>query len=261
MRSIIIQPTSRCYLACPGCYNVRTEDNLSQEDLISFLRKEYELDGVRKVSLSGGDPLLYPRIQKLLEILSKMGLSINLDTVGLQFVNGFSEKETAALLSKIGTIGIPLDGIDDITISHFRPGLHFQTIIDIITLLGQYSTNICINTVLHRKNLSILVQLSKQINSLQQVKQWQVFQYMPIGSQNYSVIKELSLTDEELTTASSTLNSFPFRPDLKVELKDGQYRLGRYVIICSNGCIRIPEQDGYIGHIKEPHLLSELLVK
>ena len=260
MRSIIIQPTSRCYLACPGCYNIRTEDNLSLEDLTLFLRKEYELDGVRKVSLSGGDPLLYPRIQKLVEILSQLGFLINLDTVGLPFVNGFTEKETADLLSRIGTLGVPLDGIDDTTISLFRPGLHFQTILDILTLVERHNTKVCINTVLHHKNISVFAQLSQLINNLRQVKQWQVFQYMPIGQQEHSVIQQLSLADDELAQVSSFLELFPFRPDLKVELKDRQFRSRKYVIICSNGCLRIPEQDGFIGHIKEPLLLSERLI-
>mgnify|MGYP003292307562 CR=1 FL=1 len=42
MRSIIIQPTSRCMFSCPGCYNVRTRDIDIFSDLISFIRRDSE---------------------------------------------------------------------------------------------------------------------------------------------------------------------------------------------------------------------------
>lgn len=260
MRSIIIQPTSRCMFSCPGCYNVRTRDIDIFSDLISFIRRENEFDGIKKITISGGDPLLYPKIQSLVDVLYELGITINLDTVGIPFINMFSKEEAQALLSKISIIGIPLDGINDETVSFFRPDLSFEKSMEILSALGGYGAKVCINTVIHHMNTAIINKLSRLVNNLKFVKLWQIFQYMPIGDQKPNTIDRLSLTEDDFPILSDALSHFQFRSDLEVNFKDMKNRSNQYVIICSDGHIRIPEKLDYLGHINEPRLLTDILM-
>lgn len=82
-----IEPTTYCQLACPGCYRglslpnpQRTHENLAK------LKKEIDtLVKIRKIkilSVAGGEPLLYPKLNNLLRYAASKGLKIRLVTNG-----------------------------------------------------------------------------------------------------------------------------------------------------------------------------------
>lgn len=73
LRTLYIELTNLCNAKCPFCSNpYRTNTNLD----ISFLKKVLsELDGViDKVTLTGGEPLLYPHLEELFEILDNSNI-------------------------------------------------------------------------------------------------------------------------------------------------------------------------------------------
>ena len=60
--------------------------DISYKKVVDFL--EYaKRNGLSKVTLSGGDPLARDDITKIIKKCFKLGLKVNLDTVGLTFIN------------------------------------------------------------------------------------------------------------------------------------------------------------------------------
>lgn len=74
-----------CDFRCPFCHNGElvlspAPAQLSQEELLAFLRKRRGmLDGV---CVTGGEPLLRPDLQQLLEAIKALGYPVKLDTNG-----------------------------------------------------------------------------------------------------------------------------------------------------------------------------------
>lgn len=80
LRYGIIEVTTRCQCACPGCYMVR-RDGLNKGDMplsqavrILDMCREYTGRELETMDLLGGDPLLWPHLQAYLTILLDRGI-------------------------------------------------------------------------------------------------------------------------------------------------------------------------------------------
>ena len=78
--------TAGCDLRCPFCHNAslalpdRPKDAMEAEEVLAFLKKRAGvLDGV---AVTGGEPLLHPRLAGLLGEIKALGYSVKLDTNG-----------------------------------------------------------------------------------------------------------------------------------------------------------------------------------
>ena len=73
-----------CNFRCPFCHNSSLVTNcgegIGEEELFAFLEKRKKLlDGV---CISGGEPLMYPETEKLIDRIKSMGFLVKLDTNG-----------------------------------------------------------------------------------------------------------------------------------------------------------------------------------
>ncbi len=79
-----LEPTSMCNLYCDGCYR-KNESNAHKS--LDVVRKELDtFNRLRKtdgVSIAGGDPLVHPEIEKIVEMIAKDGQKPILNTNGL----------------------------------------------------------------------------------------------------------------------------------------------------------------------------------
>jgi len=79
--SIHLLVTSRCNLNCEACY-YRHEEAEIQFSRIRSLFEEWMAYGVRSVALGGGEPLLHPQIEDIVELGRKMGFYVAVTTNG-----------------------------------------------------------------------------------------------------------------------------------------------------------------------------------
>ena len=83
--SIQLELTSLCNMHCKYCYNssgVKDNNELSIDQWIIVLNKIIELGGIFQCTFSGGEPLLFPNLNILMDTLYKDGTSFNLITNG-----------------------------------------------------------------------------------------------------------------------------------------------------------------------------------
>ncbi len=89
--------TAGCNFRCPFCHNASlvlrpAEQQLEEADFFSYLQKRRGvLDGV---CVSGGEPLLQPELERFLERIRALGLSVKLDT------NGSDPERLASLIAR-----------------------------------------------------------------------------------------------------------------------------------------------------------------
>ncbi len=96
-----LEPTSMCNLYCDGCYRKNESDAHKPLDVV---RKELDtFNRLRKtdgVSIAGGDPLLHPQIEKIVEMVSQDGQKPIINTNGLALT-----KEKLRALKTAGVAG------------------------------------------------------------------------------------------------------------------------------------------------------------
>lgn len=153
-----------CNLQCPMCYiHKPAEDNSSIRKLLpaSFwidIARQAVDAGMLVLSITGGETLLYPELDMLLDALSQMGIIISFNTNGTLI----DERQVERLAKySIAKINISIYGGSDETYKKVT-GLHdgFSRVNRAIDLLQAAGQNVYLNGVLvpdNRKDLPIML--------------------------------------------------------------------------------------------------------
>lgn len=167
--------TSQCNLNCPHCFSFKRKDlnlakNLIIADKIIDLR-------VKKVVISGGEPLVMPGILEIIGYLKKNNLVVRLDTNGLllpKFINQLVKLQ-------LDTIGISLDGstpqIDQKMRLHKN---HFQSVIKSLEKLKKTKTKVIIHTLATKINYNDIPEIANLLQKYP-IESWVIFEYCPYG--------------------------------------------------------------------------------
>ncbi len=118
LQDLRISVTDRCNFRCNYCMPKEIFDRnyafLQREQLLSFeeitrVAKAFINLGVRKIRLTGGEPLLRKNIERLIEMLAELGAEIALTTNGSFPTHRVSSLKNAGL----NRMTISLDSLDD----------------------------------------------------------------------------------------------------------------------------------------------------
>src|SRR3989344_1954177 len=129
-----IEPTTYCQLACPGCYRGLALPNPTRihEDLANLKKNIDTLIKIRKIkilSIAGGEPLLYPKLNELISYANNRGLQVRLLTNGVAL--------TKERLLKLKSLGLT-EVIIHIAKYQNRPGYSNKNEGDLNKLRGKY---------------------------------------------------------------------------------------------------------------------------
>jgi hypothetical protein len=211
------------------------------------------------VTLSGGDPLTIEDLLPFLASLRTVHIqSIKLDTVGVGLISdssfsGTSKSYLQDVLEAVDLLGIPVDGWSNESVLSFRQGrptLYSETMellaaIDRLALLPK----VVINTVLHRANITGLTRLKTAIFRHRSVCHWNLFQYTPTDQAAPRANSFFRLDEKEFALAQGRLISQitdcqTKRPGPAIEFHSSRSRLGRYLLINSDGIAWLPNERG-----------------
>lgn len=124
--TVVIEPTDRCNLSCPGCYAKSTADgdDLPQERLEEIVEQVVDM-GVTLVTLSGGEPFLRERREQTLTRLAERFE----DRGFLVYTNGtLIDDAVADRLARVGNIfpAISVEGYEHQTDARRGRGVYDQ---------------------------------------------------------------------------------------------------------------------------------------
>lgn len=164
-----IDITGRCNLRCIHCYaSSRYGDELDIETLSRILKKLKSL-GVKRIAISGGEPLLHPDLYEILTFSpDDISILTNAHLISEEFIEKLENLEKKG---KIFTLRISLDGLD----SYKRVrNITYDRVIDNIKKLLERELIVVVNTTImpfHTKEE--LIKLYNLVLKLR-VDQWNV---------------------------------------------------------------------------------------
>jgi MoaA/NifB/PqqE/SkfB family radical SAM enzyme len=111
-----VKVTTRCNLKCAHCWSKDTSSvvDINVNTLLKFIKKLKKTLGLKQVSLSGGEPTLYPYLNQLVRKLIKINLNVIIT------INGTSPK------SILGIIKLPKNYQSKLKIRLSIDGWHDQ---------------------------------------------------------------------------------------------------------------------------------------
>jgi MoaA/NifB/PqqE/SkfB family radical SAM enzyme len=109
IRTVHLHATLRCNLACLHCYSSSSPAEREALDLPAIVRALAALraEGYEALALSGGEPLLYPRLAELVESAAHLGYRISLVTNGTR-VPACPER----VLARLDRVAVSFDGLE-----------------------------------------------------------------------------------------------------------------------------------------------------
>ncbi|MFQ5807066.1 MAG: radical SAM/SPASM domain-containing protein [Phycisphaerae bacterium] len=124
--TVVIEPTDRCNLNCPGCYAKSTTDgcDLPYERLVEIVQEVIDM-GVTLVTLSGGEPFLREKVDRSITRLAERFNNRGF----LVYTNGtLLDDELAARLGAAGNIfpAISVEGFEHQTDARRGHGIYAQ---------------------------------------------------------------------------------------------------------------------------------------
>ena len=249
-RSMILSVTSKCNRKCKGCYNHFREDDLKTKDWLNFIDYLKE-QGIKKITISGGDPLCRNDIFEILNYCLKKEFIVNLDTVGnilLENDNKLQQKYNNTfswdILKKINCIGIPLDGASSNVANKFRNEQEnfYENQIKLIKKLLKQDCSISINTVMHKKNIKDIKNIYNVLKNMK-IKKWQIFQFMGIGKIASKNKENFSIDENNFLTKQKQIMDYAKDCNFLINFKSSNRRLGNYIIIDSLGEAYLVENE------------------
>ncbi|HPP87787.1 MAG TPA: radical SAM protein [bacterium] len=140
--------TNKCNLKCEYCYGrfyENSENELSTDELLTLADLLVE-NGMRRVTLLGGEPFIRSDINLLVDKLYSKNVSI------LILSNGYNAINKPDILKKIDEIGFSIDGSEDIQ-NKIRGDGYFQRLKETIKFCKQFNKPIVLTYTLFEKNI------------------------------------------------------------------------------------------------------------
>ncbi|MEL6557854.1 MAG: radical SAM protein [Bacteroidota bacterium] len=131
-----LHPTLACNLKCKHCYSVSGpgigKKGLEAEKVIAYLAYLAKEHGFNVLSISGGEPFLYPDLEKVTEHAIELGYFVQVVSNGTLFGSARIKR----ILSKINSIAISIDGDEQLHNEMRDSKLAFKKSLDGINLLN-----------------------------------------------------------------------------------------------------------------------------
>ena len=253
-REVCLFLTLKCNQNCRYCHRFLGIDEVSFEDNKRIINKIAE-DGIKNMTFTGGEPLLYPNIIELVKLAKEKGLKVKLITNGSVLANNPKMRE---IYNYLDSITFSIDSCDnEINEKLGRSYKHAENIKTVLESLKGKELNVNINTVVSRVNIEKLEELGQFLRDYK-INAWRIFKFIPLRETAKINEKEFEISKAEFRINKTLFTSFPNIS--KVEYREENDMESKYVLIMPNGNVVVTEnkEDVTIGNILE-NSISELL--
>ena len=237
LRDLRISVTDRCNFRCVYCmpkeifgrdYEFLPRAQLLDYEEIERLARAFVANGVRKIRITGGEPLVRRHVERLVEMLSALDVDLTLTT------NGTLLPQKAQALADAGLrrVTVSLDALDDETFRAMNDmDVPVQRVLDGIDAAAAAGLPVKVNAVVKRGlNEHGIVELARHFRGTGHVLRF--IEYMDVGHTNGWRLDDVVSAEEILTRIADEFPLEPIEPSYRGEVAkrwryvDGQGEIG-----------------------------------
>jgi len=241
--------TYECDYMCPFCHAYQSDlKSLSFDENMKILNKLISL-GTKKITWTGGNPLLYNRLFDLIQYAKTNGIKTSIATNGTKL-----DEEKLNLLNNItDTIIIPLDAIDKyIQEKMGRPNNQFDLIKFILGVISKNTFNykVRINTLVSKINLSNIPELADELLKYN-IDKWRLYQFAPLRGRAKDNNFEYSIDNQVFLDLEKNIKLHQINSKVKISFYNINKLQNDNLLIIPNGdVVKTKEcKDNILGNI------------
>jgi len=164
--------TERCNLNCGFCF--RFHDKELPHDKMEIVLEKIVKSGVRRVTLTGGEPTLVEGLENIAKKLRYTGRFVSLHT------NGMNVDYVKKNYFYFDRISLSLDGLNSCVNKAMRGrDDYFDKIMDLIMFLNENKRDFAIKTTVTKKNIDSILGMVDFINDIKPAF-WSLFEFLPL---------------------------------------------------------------------------------
>ncbi len=206
-REVAIEVTTACNLACGICFQTKAEErHLPWRTLLETFKQMRRI-GLQHVRFTGGEPLLYPHLEKAVVTAKKLGFHVLLNTNGILM----SESKAKFFGRYADSVLVSLRGCDSSSESRLTGvKADFRDKLRRIRSLSSHSSHVRIGTVISRH---LIHRLEDYLRILRwtRVSHWELYRPMAASSQ-----QEYRLTQKDFIELIRLLKRYKGPLSIKV---------------------------------------------
>lgn len=246
---------SRCNNSCEYCYAAKNFRRLPTKKVFEIINLLCQLN-IKRVVVSGGEPLLHPEIDKIIKTLHKKNIEICLDTNA-----DFFDKHKK-IIKYISFIGLPIDFPSNRM--SFRNRNNLKNVLSALEYLSKIKKppKIRIGTVVTKVNHQYLPQIYNLIKDYP-IDLWKIYQFIPIGRFGKRSKSKLYINENAFLSAIKFIKNKKI--NFRTSFSSMKKRDDAYFFLEADGRVFLPgdskenDRGSYIGDIFDPEIMQKWL--